>query len=97
MPYEPLGDLKLSFPGHDNVTNYRRQLDLNAAIATVSYKVGPTTFTREVFVSAATQLMFIRLTADSPRSLNFSATFESPQKASVSIRGENALVLRGVN
>ena len=97
MPYEPVGDLKLSFPGHDNVTNYRRQLDLNTAIATVSYKVGPTTFTREVFASAVTQLMFIRLTADSPRSLNFSATFESPQKATVSIRGESALVLRGAN
>src|ERR1041384_574908 len=51
MPYEPVGDLKLTFEGHDNFTDYRRQLDLNTAIATVSYKVGPTTFTREVFVS----------------------------------------------
>ena len=84
MPYEPVGDLKLSFPGHDNFTNYRRQLDLNTAIATVSYKVGPTTFTREVFVSPVDQVILVKLTADTPRRLNFSATFETPQKATVS-------------
>jgi alpha-L-fucosidase 2 len=97
MPYEPVGDLKLMFEGHDNFTNYRRQLDLNTAIATVSYKVGPTTFTREVFVSPVDQLIVVKLTADAPRSLNFSATFETPQKATVSTLGQGALVLRGVN
>ena len=97
MPYEPVGDLKLSFPGHDNVTNYRRQLDLNTAIATVSYKVGPTTFTREVFVSPVDQVILVRLTADTPHGLNFSATFETPQKATVSTDGNSVLVLRGVN
>src|ERR1044072_9234538 len=89
MPYEPVGDLKLSFPSHDNFTNYRRQLDLNTAIATVSYKVGPTTFKREVFVSPVDQVIVVKLTADTPRSLNFSATFEPPQKATVSTDGNN--------
>src|ERR1700741_259151 len=96
MPYEPLGDLKLSFPGHDNVTNYRRQLDLNTAIATVSYKVGPTTFTREVFVTPVDQVIVVKLSADSPVRLNFSATFETPQNANVST-GSVSLILRGVN
>ncbi|HKU74562.1 MAG TPA: glycoside hydrolase family 95 protein [Pyrinomonadaceae bacterium] len=97
MPYEPVGDLKLSFPGHDSFAGYRRQLDLNTAIATVSYKIGSTTFTREVFVSPVDQVIVVRLTADSPRSLNFSASFETPQKATVSTTGQGALVLRGVN
>src|SRR5215470_10155095 len=44
MPYEPVGDLKLSFPDHDNITNYRRQLDLDTAIATTTYSAGPTNF-----------------------------------------------------
>jgi alpha-L-fucosidase 2 len=97
MPYEPVGDLKLSFDGHDNFANYRRQLDLNTAVATVSYKVGPTTFTREVFVSPVDQVIVVGLTADTPHALNFSATFETPQKATVSTDGNNVLVLRGVN
>ena len=97
MPYEPLGDLKLLFPGHDNFTSYRRELDLNTAIASVSYKVGSTRFTREVFVSAVDQLIIVKLNADTPRSLNFSATFETPQKAIVSTLSGGTLVIRGVN
>src|SRR6185369_320906 len=94
MPYEPVGDLKLLFSDHDNVTNYRRQLDLDTAIATVCYKVGPTTFTREVFASPRDQVIAVSLTADSPRQLNFSASFETPQQATV-VSEQNTLVLRG--
>jgi len=97
MPYEPVGDLKLTFPGHDSFTDYRRQLDLNTAVTTVSYKVGPTTFTREVFASPVDQVMVIKIAANTPHGLNFSASFETPQKATVSTEGNNALVLRGVN
>ncbi len=39
MPYEPVGDLRLEFPGHNEISNYRRELDLDTAIAKVSYKV----------------------------------------------------------
>ena len=97
MPYEPVGDLKLAFPGHESVTNYRRQLDLNTAITTVSYKVGAVTFTRESFASPVDQVIVVSLTSDSPRQLNLTATFETPQKATISCENNNTLVLRGVN
>src|SRR5678815_4505867 len=57
MPYEPLGDLKLSFADHDNITNYRRQLDLDTAIATTSYNIGAAPFTREIFASPVDQVL----------------------------------------
>ena len=95
MPYEPVGDLKLLFPQHENATDYRRQLDLNTAIATVSYKVGATTFTREMFASPADQVIVVRLTTNGR--LNFTAHFETPQKAAVSNHGSNTLILRGIN
>jgi alpha-L-fucosidase 2 len=97
MPYEPVGDLKLIFPGHDNVTDYRRQLDLNTAIATVSYKVGALTFTREVFASPVDQVIAVNLTVDTPHQLNFSATLETPQKATITTERPNTLVMRGIN
>ncbi|HZN07106.1 MAG TPA: glycoside hydrolase family 95 protein, partial [Pyrinomonadaceae bacterium] len=95
MPYEPVGDLKLLFPGHENATDYRRELDLNTAIATVSYKVGATTFTREMFASPVDQVIVVRLTTNGR--LNFTAHFETPQKAAVSNHGSNTLILRGIN
>src|SRR5678815_804119 len=57
MPYEPVGNLNLSFPDHDNVTNYRRQLDLNTAIVTTTYEIGPTSFKREIFASPVDQVL----------------------------------------
>jgi len=40
MQYEPVGDLKLSFPGHGAMAEYRRELDLDTAIVRISYTVG---------------------------------------------------------
>src|SRR6185436_5748570 len=62
MPYEPAGDLRLNFDGHELVFNYRRQLDLNTGIATVSYRLNFTTFRREVFASPVDQVIVISLT-----------------------------------
>ena len=97
MPYEPVGDLKLSFPQHENATDYRRQLDLNTAIATVSYNVGGTTFKREMFASPADYVIVVNLTADQPGQLTFAAQFETPQKATVTTDGAQTLILRGEN
>ncbi len=44
--YQPLGDLHLDFdPWDAPVTGYRRQLDLDRAVATTSFRVGDATFT----------------------------------------------------
>ena len=97
MPYEPVGDLKLLFRDHDNVSNYRRQLDLDTAIATTTYKVGATNFIREIFASPVDQVIVVGLIADRQRQLNFAVTFETPQTATVSTEGKDTLVLSGVN
>ena len=66
MKYQYLGRLWIAFPGHEKVEEYRRELDLTTAIAGVSYRVGDTTFRREVFASAVDQVIVMRLTADRP-------------------------------
>ena len=35
-PYQPLGDLRLRFPGHEQVEQYVRALDLDRALATTT-------------------------------------------------------------
>lgn len=51
FPYQGLGDLTLRFPGHAEFSDYRRQLDLDSAVVTVSYKSNGVSYTREVFAS----------------------------------------------
>jgi len=55
MKYQPFADLWLDFPGHQDATEYRRELDLGDGVARVSYVAGGVTYRREVFSSAAPQ------------------------------------------
>ena len=78
MPYETIGSLLLSFPGHESATDYYRDLDIAQAVATVRYRVGDVTYKREVFSSFADNVIMVRLTASKPHSLSFTAAFRSP-------------------
>ena len=77
--YQPLGDLRLVMDGHDQPTDYRRELDLDRAVVRVRYRIGDTTFTREVFSSAPDQAIVVRLTADGPTKLRLLVTLDSKQ------------------
>ena len=97
MPYQPVGDLKLDFSEHDVVSNFRRELDLDTAIATVSYLASGIRFTREVFSSPVDQVIVVHVSADRPNQISFTATMTSPQRASVTTEREDTLLLRGQN
>jgi alpha-L-fucosidase 2 len=95
--YQPMGDLHLTFPGDAaaKADGYRRNLDIDRAVTTVSYRTGDATFTREVFCSHPDQVIVIRLTCDQPGKINFSAAAESPLRSESSTPDGNTLVLRG--
>ena len=76
--YQPFGDVHLRFPGHNRATEYRRELDLDEAVARVSYRVGDVTYLREVFSSAVDQVIVIRITADKPNQVSFAVSLDSP-------------------
>lgn len=79
MPYQPFCDLRLHFAGHEQATDYHRELRLDNAIAETTYKVGDVTFRREVFVSYPDQVLVMRITASQPGQLTFSIALDSPQ------------------
>ncbi len=96
MNYQPVGNLRLIFPGHERYNNYYRELDLQQAITSVSYTVNGIKYTRQVFASIPDQVIVIRLAADHQAGLNFSASFSSPQKSSVQT-GKEELILYGIS
>ncbi|MGD0251865.1 MAG: glycoside hydrolase family 95 protein [Verrucomicrobiota bacterium] len=97
MPYETIGDLFLDFPTNATVENYRRDLDLDTAVASVSYKIRDVTFKREMFVSPVDQVIVVHLTADRPGQISFTAGLAPPQKATVTVENGDTLVMNGVN
>jgi alpha-L-fucosidase 2 len=96
MPYQPFGDLKLSFPGHDEVEGYSRELDLETAIATTTYRVNGATYTRQAFASFPDQVIVIQLRCDKAGLLSFTAALTSPnQDVQTQAAGSDTLALRG--
>lgn len=96
MKYQPLGDLFINFPGHENASNYRRELGLDSAVARVSYVVNDVTFTRELFVSAVDQVIVIRLSASRPGALTFTAQLHGVRNPAHSNYGTDYFRMDGV-
>ena len=80
-PYQAFGDIRLAFPGHEAPANYRRELDLDSAVATTRYEVDGVTYTREVLASYPDNVVALRLTASRPGALTFGVCLDSPHKA----------------
>ena len=92
--YQPLGDLTLRFEGIENPAEYKRELNLDEAVARVSYRSGDALFTREVFSSVPDQVLVVRLTCDKPGRLTFTAQLSREADAESASQG-SGLVLRG--
>ncbi len=72
--YQPLGDLTIEFPISGEVTDYRRQLDLARAVASVQFQQQGVRYAREVFASGPAQAIVVRLTSDRRGKISFKAT-----------------------
>ncbi|HKW28588.1 MAG TPA: glycoside hydrolase family 95 protein, partial [Verrucomicrobiae bacterium] len=77
--YQPFGDLHFHFIGDTNATDYRRELDLDSAIAKVTYHAGGVSYRRDAFASYPDQVIVVRLTADKPGHISFALNLDSPQ------------------
>ena len=93
--YQPLGNLRLAIEHTGDLTDYRRDLDLDTAIARVSYRIGGAKYTREVFASAPDQVITVRLTTDHPAGLTFTVAIDSPVQADSQTEGTAVLRLTG--
>jgi len=96
MPYQTAGNLKLTFPGHENYSDYYRELDIEHAVATTQYTVKGVKYQTKVVSSFPDQIIAIQISASKPGLVNFSATLDRPSRFDLSIAGKNELVLSDV-
>lgn len=91
----PLGDLYLDFQHDREAEEYRRELNLRDAIATTRYRIGSTTYQREVFVSYPDQLLIIRLSASETGALDFTLRCSSQLQHDTRTTPDHRLVCQG--
>ncbi len=97
LAYQTVGNLRLSIGNTSGVSNYNRYLDLTTATTVTTYAQNGISYRREVFASAPDQVIAIRLTADRPGSITFSATFDSPQRVTRSSPDGATAALDGIS
>ena len=93
--YEPVGDLLIDFEHGSESTGYRRELNLDEAVASVSYEVDGTSYRREVFSSFPAQVVVVRLTCSKPGGLNGKVSLTSALRSKVGAGGEREIRLQG--
>jgi len=80
------------------VDGFRRELDLDTAIATTRWVKDGVTFKRDVLASAVDQVIAVRITADRPGKLDLDLSIRSPLRRTAAISGRtNEIVLQGQN
>jgi len=97
MSYQTAGSLKIRFLGREGeVTDYRRELDIDRAVVRTSYKVGGVEYVEEVFASFPDQLIVVRLTASRPKAVSCELSYTTPMRDTrVSTVGRDLLRLEG--
>ena len=93
--YLPMLDLHLTME-HDSITtNYRRDLDLQTAMATTQYSIGAIEYTRKIFVSAPDQALVLQLEASKPGSLSGTFSVNSLLPIFIAHRDVNGFTVQG--
>ncbi len=93
--YQTVGELLLAFEIGDVIQNYRRELDLDSAVAKTTYTSDGVTYTREVFSSPVDQVIVVHLTSDKPSSISFSAFLTRSENAITEALNVNTLRMFG--
>ncbi len=95
--YQIVGNLNLAFDGHENYTDYYRELDIENALFTSTYEVDGVTYKREMFASQPDQVIVVKLSASAPGKLNFTASMDGPLQKSVKAIGNNTIEMTGLS
>lgn len=90
--YLPLGDLHLSQILAGSVSEYARDLNIRDGLTSTHFKVNGVSYTREVFASAPSQAIVIRIFADKANQISLTASTKSPLRSSNSITTDNLLL-----
>ena len=97
MPYQPFGDLYISFPNVKDYDNYYRELNLDSARAITRYTSNGVTYKREYLSALKDNVIAIRLTADKKGMITCTAQMTSPQQDVTICSEKDEIVLSGIS
>lgn len=92
--YQTMGELHFDFGHISKATNYRRDLNLDTAIATTQYTIDGVHYTREVSASPVDKVISLRIKADQPGSISFNAQVKRQGQLTTLAEGNNMVIAK---
>lgn len=92
--YQPFGDIMIDF-GNLKADNYRRELNLNNAVHTVSFTSGGVNYRREYFSSYPDKVLIANFSANKKGNISFTLKLKDAHNANIKVDG-NKIMATGV-
>lgn len=91
----PLGDMVMTFTYPDKkITDYRRELNLQNAVAKTTFKSGGVTYTREYICDYPDDVMAVRVSADRPGAVSMTLSTDLLRKSDLNV-SDKGITLTG--
>ena len=92
MPYQTAGNIFLHFEGHNNVSDYYRELDIANAVTTTRYKHNGVEFVRRTIASFADDVIIMHISANKKGAITFDLDYKSRAPHKVANNGKSLVV-----
>lgn len=92
--YQNFGDINIEFDNHTNCSDYRRELNMNDAIAYVNYKSEGVLYTREYFASYPDNAIVMHFSANKKGKVNFKVNLQDAHPGEMKV-GNNTITISG--
>lgn len=93
--FQPVGNLHVDLEQADEVSAYRRELDLASAVATTRYRVGGVEIERSAFASAPDDVIVLRIKSGKAGALSGEVWLDGTLMKSVEAVSDRRLLLKG--
>jgi len=93
--FQNFGDIFIDFANQTGYTNYRRELDLENAIARVSYTANGTEYTREYLASYPDDVIAMRFTAGKKGKISLKLRIQGAHNEKMVTTEDNAITISG--
>lgn len=91
--YQPIGNLFIDFADKRIVSDYKRILDIENAVAKVQYSKGDNIISTEYIASAPDSVIAVKISASHP--IDFTLSFESPIRGTIVESEGNCIIAEG--
>jgi len=93
--YQPFGDLEVEFNHSDQVTGFRRELDLSTAICKTDYTANNIGYHREVFASYPDKVIVLKIKADKKGAISCKIGLKGAHPTAKTAAEDAVLVMKG--